>query len=500
MPLTTMAKNCGRRMAGVVLVAVTLGLPATVTAKVVGNAVFARGVATSQKADGRLSILGKDTPIEEGDVLSTGRESFAIVRFNDGTAMTLRPNTVFKVEAFEHDGGRESALMRLFKGGLRAVTGLVSKRNPDGVQIRTAVATIGIRGTDFSARLCADDCLQEAKAHESFRGKRRSGVVGRVAFVKGDLHAITNAGERRRVVAGGPVHQGDILETAVNSIAVLAFVDQARLTLQSDSRFVIEQYTYEEQAPERNSALLRLVRGGLRAVTGLLAQARPDGYQMRTPVATIGIRGTGFDLVCQGTCVEGATTTLFDPMRRLNSGLTLLRRALIPDAFAQAVPGANGLFILPWQGAVLVDHAQGQIRLDAGQNLFLASRIAPPLRDPTIPANVRQRLAEAIRPDQAEVPPKVFETQPLNEAKPGLYVSVYDDGHATLKTQDGETVDIGQDEAAFLGTDPGAEPTRIEGGLPTPLFRDPYNVPPQDDLSGPGLGPSPGGGACAITG
>ena len=45
--------------------------------------------------------------------------------------MSVRPNSSFSVEEYAHGAGKESAIMRLFRGGIRAVTGLISKRNPD---------------------------------------------------------------------------------------------------------------------------------------------------------------------------------------------------------------------------------------------------------------------------------------------------------------------------------------------------------------------------------
>jgi hypothetical protein len=46
----------------------------------------------------------------------------------------------------------------MFKGGLRAVTGLLGKRNKEKVSFVTNSATIGIRGTHFGALLCQGDC------------------------------------------------------------------------------------------------------------------------------------------------------------------------------------------------------------------------------------------------------------------------------------------------------------------------------------------------------
>ena len=52
------------------------------------------------------------------------------------------------------------------------------------------------------------------------------------------------------------------------------------------------------------AAVLRLLRGGLRAFTGLIGKTQPRNVRFTTSVATIGIRGTGMDLSCQGSCAE----------------------------------------------------------------------------------------------------------------------------------------------------------------------------------------------------
>lgn len=55
-------------------------------------------------------------------------------------------------------------------------------------------------------------------------------------------------------------------------------------------------------APESRS-VLRLVKGGLRAVTGLIGRETRTQYQVLTPVATIGIRGTDFlAAICDAAC------------------------------------------------------------------------------------------------------------------------------------------------------------------------------------------------------
>ena len=132
-------------------------------AKQVGEVKYARGAVTVQQEDGSgARLVGKGNPIAEGEVIKTGNRSFAIISLADNTRMTLRPGTSFAVEQMNaKKDSSANAILRLFKGGLRAITGFISKNNPDGYRLRTSVATIGIRGTEFDARICDADCGEE---------------------------------------------------------------------------------------------------------------------------------------------------------------------------------------------------------------------------------------------------------------------------------------------------------------------------------------------------
>jgi hypothetical protein len=120
-----------------------------------GTVQFLSGTLSVQRPDGTVRLLSEKSEIAVGDVVSTERDSFAQVRFSDGGQITLRPNTQVRLEGYtfsEADPQRDNFAMALLKGGLRAVTGLVGKRgNRDGYRMRTATATVGIRGTDFVA-------------------------------------------------------------------------------------------------------------------------------------------------------------------------------------------------------------------------------------------------------------------------------------------------------------------------------------------------------------
>jgi hypothetical protein len=118
------------------------------------------GTLSVKKPDGSMRILSRQSEVRSGDVLSTERDSYAQIRFSDGGQVTLKPNTTVKLDDFRYSMDKpqdDSFLFSLLKGGLRAVTGAVGKRNRDRYQMQTATATVGIRGTTFAA----DDCVSE---------------------------------------------------------------------------------------------------------------------------------------------------------------------------------------------------------------------------------------------------------------------------------------------------------------------------------------------------
>lgn len=116
---------------------------------------FLSGTLSAIKPDGSQRLISEKSQVLAGETLSTERETYAQVRFSDGGQITLRPNTQVKIDSYQFsdkEPEKDNFAMSLLKGGLRAVTGLIGKRgNRDAYKMSTATATIGIRGTDFTA-------------------------------------------------------------------------------------------------------------------------------------------------------------------------------------------------------------------------------------------------------------------------------------------------------------------------------------------------------------
>jgi hypothetical protein len=133
---------------------------AAALADTAGQVMFAYG-ETHALRQGRIVVLHAGAPVESGDQLHTGVDSYLQVRFTDWGVMSLRPHTDFVIDEYAYEqrvGGVERAFFSLLNGGVRSLTGLIGRRNHSHYHLRTTVTSIGIRGTHYSVLICNQDC------------------------------------------------------------------------------------------------------------------------------------------------------------------------------------------------------------------------------------------------------------------------------------------------------------------------------------------------------
>jgi hypothetical protein len=183
--LSRNARNAWSGLAGWLAAALLAGLVNPVAAQaqpqLAGKVLMAVGTVSLVR-DGKEIPAPRDTAVLAGDLLRTGASSNAQLRLQDGAIIALRPNSDFKINAFNYSGkadGSESASLSLLKGGVRAVTGVIGRTNRDNLKVDAVVATIGIRGTGFNVVLCDAACQA---LHPTAKGGLYAGVFeGRIA-------------------------------------------------------------------------------------------------------------------------------------------------------------------------------------------------------------------------------------------------------------------------------------------------------------------------------
>jgi hypothetical protein len=121
-------------------------------------------------------------------------------------------------------------------------------------------------------------------------------VAGVVVQVSGAMSARSPSGVVKALQAKSEVESGDTLVTAAGAYALVRFIDNSELTLKPETTVVVDQFSFDSARPETDRAAFTLVKGGLRSVTGLLGKRSKEKFAVKTPSATIGIRGTTFFL------------------------------------------------------------------------------------------------------------------------------------------------------------------------------------------------------------
>ena len=118
-------------------------------------------------------------------------------------------------------------------------------------------------------------------------------------------------GAARTLRLGDTINQGETISTGAGSRLALRFEDGQLVSLTANSSFRIDAYTYNRAEPARSSVVFNLLNGGMRALTGLIGQARPQAVSYRAGNATIGIRGTDVTFaLAGGNLIINVTTGL----------------------------------------------------------------------------------------------------------------------------------------------------------------------------------------------
>ena len=215
--------------------------------------------------------------------------------------------------------------------------------------------------------------------------------AGRVQFVFGVAHAIGGEGGQRQLAKAEPVYAGETIVTGPTASLQLRMIDKAVLAIRPNSQVHIETY---HLADTSGQAILRLVQGSLRSVTGLIGQLHSDKYRIITNRAYLGVRGTDHEPshILPGAA-GGAEPGTYD---KVNTGATFLagpggRIDLDPNevGFAGNLPGAAPMrlegvpaFMRPTpaiaDGGLSGEAHPGRVQAPAGTEPRIAVREAEP--------------------------------------------------------------------------------------------------------------------------
>lgn len=122
-------------------------------------------------------------------------------------------------------------------------------------------------------------------------------AAGSVQFVSGDARIVPASGLERLVEKGAELNEGDTVITGRGASVQLRMVDEGLIALRPETQMKIDTYRYDGVEDGKERGVLGLLRGGFRALTGIIGRTNKQNYLINTPTATIGIRGTDHEVV-----------------------------------------------------------------------------------------------------------------------------------------------------------------------------------------------------------
>ena len=145
-------------------------------------------------------------------------------------------------------------------------------------------------------------------------------VAGIIELIEGDVRVFDVDRKPRSAAKGDKVYEGESIVTGRDGEVHLTMEDSGFIGVRPDTRMRFTRYQARGEATD--ASVIGLLKGAVRSVTGWIGRYNASSYQIRTPTATIGVRGTDHETVVipQGQGKDEAGT--YD---KVNIGGTILR-------------------------------------------------------------------------------------------------------------------------------------------------------------------------------
>ena len=204
-------------------------------------------------------------------------------------------------------------------------------------------------------------------------GVLRAAEGGKFQFVTGDVKILSANGKEHTPVKGDSFNTGDTILTGASGTAQIRMNDGGLMAIRANTQLKLDQYIFNGREDGNERSLLSLVKGGFRAITGLIGNRNKDNYRITTPSATIGIRGTDHE----------------------------------PVVVPAGAPGGfqAGTYDRVYRGATIIETEKGRLIVNPNQVGFTPGKGAIPVILPKIPEfyDVKPQLPNAAKdPDKGQ--------------------------------------------------------------------------------------------------
>ncbi|WP_172822226.1 FecR domain-containing protein [Magnetospirillum moscoviense] len=211
--------------------------------------------------------------------------------------------------------------------------------------------------------------------------------IGIVSKVSGPAFVRHGDGTREPLALNAKLAQGDVIETGDKGAVGLILADSSTFALGAKGRMVLDDMVFDPGRPNEAHSQVSVVQGTFSFVSGEVAKAAPDAMKVRTPVMTIGVRGT---TVAGFAAAEGSNNTV-----------TLLDQGAGTGQISIATAGGTQVMSQPFQSMQLtsftqpppppVTLTQAQVQAQYGDAISARPAPPPPGQNPISPQNQQQQ-------------------------------------------------------------------------------------------------------------
>lgn len=220
------------------------------------------------------------------------------------------------------------------------------------------------------------------------------GGIGKISAQQHDVGSITRNKEVLKADLNATIEMLDALRTTQGTLEI-TFEDDTIVQMTESARMTIDDFVYEPKNKDAGKLAIRIAAGTARYASGQIAKDKPQAVKIKTPTATISVRGTDFTATVDEI---GATTVILLPS--------------CPFGWASIEADCK-------TGAIDVESMGGIVHMDKP---FQATRV-PNLDTKPTPPVIVDLTEEMIKNILITGPPKEIETEEVGQTN----ISALDD-------------------------------------------------------------------------
>ncbi len=122
-------------------------------------------------------------------------------------------------------------------------------------------------------------------------------AVGVVISASGEVAAQRSETDIRTLTRGDDFYVKDLISTGSGATTSLRFIDGSVVELMGMTDYIVNDYHYAEQDPDKDAFSSELLKGGLRAISGKIGERNPKSMSVDTQMTTLTVRGTKLEVV-----------------------------------------------------------------------------------------------------------------------------------------------------------------------------------------------------------